>query len=340
MRHLLDCGDLQGTRVAQALVAPTPVTTVYSHPTERVHFDSLRDANPFFHMMESVWMLAGSRDGRWLDYYVGDFSKRYAESDGMIHGAYGHRWRNHFEDRRDGTFNSVDQITEIGRMLYEDSITRRCVMAMWDPETDLGAEKADLPCNTSIMFRTQEDLSGEQTLDITVCNRSNDAIFGAYGANVVHMSVLGEVVAGLAGMRLGTYYQVSNNFHAYKDVFDRVGANDFQSDFCVSEYDVMEPFPIVSGNSRQSLKFDAEQVLKDCEYFVANRHDQSDNFYSGTWCRSHWMLQVVLPMHRAHSLWKSGKDLEGARAQLSSCAAHDWSIACDRWMTRRVRGVK
>jgi hypothetical protein len=47
------------SRAGRVLVMQTPVTSVYRNPCERVLMDPLRDANPFFHLMESLWMLAG-----------------------------------------------------------------------------------------------------------------------------------------------------------------------------------------------------------------------------------------------------------------------------------------
>ena len=108
---LLSQGDRETSRAGDVLVMNQPVTTVYSRPIERVLFDERRDANPFFHLAESIWMLAGRRDGKWLDTYVKDFSSRYAEPNGDIHGAYGYRWRNHF--------NGCDQLITIGEMLYK-----------------------------------------------------------------------------------------------------------------------------------------------------------------------------------------------------------------------------
>src|SRR3972149_7679584 len=40
----------------------SPVGTSYSDPEERVLTWAWRDANPFFHLLESVWMLAGRAD--------------------------------------------------------------------------------------------------------------------------------------------------------------------------------------------------------------------------------------------------------------------------------------
>ncbi len=53
----------------------TPVTTVYEQPLERVLWDPVRDANPFFHIMEVAWMLAGRNDVEW----VAGFAKQMRE---------------------------------------------------------------------------------------------------------------------------------------------------------------------------------------------------------------------------------------------------------------------
>ena len=43
-------------------------------------------------------------------------------------------------------------------------------------------------------------------LCMTVCNRSNDMLWGAYGANVVHMSMLQEFVALFSKFTDGRLY--------------------------------------------------------------------------------------------------------------------------------------
>lgn len=158
-------GIRQPSRAGEVLALERPVTTVYERPMERVLFDSKRDANPIFHLMESIWMLAGWRDATWLDQFVGDFSKRFAEDNGNAHGAYGYRWRDHFlrarqketkEDLERMKANpipgeiplptKIDQILECGRILLNDPTSRQAVMAMWDPAVDLGAKKRDIPC--------------------------------------------------------------------------------------------------------------------------------------------------------------------------------------------------
>ena len=48
-------------------------------------------------------------------------------------------------------------------------------------------------------------------------------LWGAYGANAVHMSVLQEYIAASLELEMGPYYQVSDSFHVYENnVWDKV----------------------------------------------------------------------------------------------------------------------
>jgi hypothetical protein len=90
-------GVWQQSRAGEVLVLPEPVTTIYRYPQQRVLLSPKRDANPFFHLFESLFYLAGRNDAKWLDQFVHDFSARFAEDDGILHGSYGYRWRHHFD---------------------------------------------------------------------------------------------------------------------------------------------------------------------------------------------------------------------------------------------------
>jgi hypothetical protein len=83
------------TRNGPAYVMPEPVTTIYTHPDERVLFNRKRDCNPVFHLMESIWMMAGRNDVAFLS----QFNKNMVNfsDDGVtFNAAYGYRWRHHF----------------------------------------------------------------------------------------------------------------------------------------------------------------------------------------------------------------------------------------------------
>src|SRR5262245_48667000 len=80
------------SRNGPVLTVPYPTILRIRRPTERVLWDPVRDCNPFFHVMEFVWMMAGSNDANW----IGQFNKRmltYAD-EGVLRGAYGFRWKN------------------------------------------------------------------------------------------------------------------------------------------------------------------------------------------------------------------------------------------------------
>lgn len=197
-------------RISQSRNGPVvrfdqPVTTVWSDPTNRVLWSPTRDCNPFLHFIESAWMLAGRNDVPTVAKLAANMAS-YSDDQTTLHGAYGYRWRQYF---------GYDQINLIIKELRANPESRRCVLQMWDGAVDLEQATTggkDVPCNTAIYF---DSLDGR--LNMTVSNRSNDAVWGCYGANLVHMSILHEYVAYQVGQALGTYYQVSNNLHFYTD---------------------------------------------------------------------------------------------------------------------------
>ena len=117
-------GQAQASRAGGTLEYPEPVCTVYERPLERVLFDAVRDANPFFHLMESLWMLAGRRDVAWL----ARFNQRMAtySDDGVVfNAAYGYRWRRQFDLHTADGEGITDQLGVIARMLRADPDSRR-----------------------------------------------------------------------------------------------------------------------------------------------------------------------------------------------------------------------
>ena len=202
--YLDQSGVLLDSRNGMMYEAPCPVTTVYKKPDERVVFWSHRNANPFFHFMEGLWMLHGRNDLETVEWYAKSM-RNYSDDGRILWGAYGWRWRKFF---------NTDQLDTIVAMLRKNPEDRRAVLQMWAIQ-DLGRNGKDVPCNTCIYFKIRNN-----KLNMTVSNRSNDVIWGAYGANAVHMSMLQEYMASRIGVDIGVYYQVSDSYHANKDIFD------------------------------------------------------------------------------------------------------------------------
>lgn len=330
LRMLCLEGERMSSRAGDVMVMPCPVTTMYNNPTERVLFCKFRDANPFFHLFESLWMLAGRRDSTWLDMFVGSFSKRFAEGDGNQHGAYGHRWRCSWD---------IDQLEVVIARLQRDPTDRRAVIAMWDPDLDLYdprrmvswdgqavVEPKDLPCNTHLYPRV---LNGK--LDMTICCRSNDVVWGAYGANAVHFSMLQEYLAGKIGVKVGTMYQLSNNYHGYVAVLDGVGTPTAHDPYSNTGSSCVRPLPI----SAAWLKLNGQHVWDtDLRIFMDNSHQPHK--MNGYQFMTEWFAHTALPMFKLHHHWKLYRDDATSRAMVEMIEATDWRRAAREWIARRV----
>lgn len=360
--YLLHHGLPEESRVGPVLVAPHPVTTVYTRPRERVLFSAVRDANPFFHLAEAIWMLLGRADARFLDYFVHDFGSRFAEADGLIHGAYGRRWRGHFYPVNlsldtPSTGLPMDQLQKIVEELKNNNQSRQAVLAMWDPEVDLGAVVRDKPCNTHVYFRVRGERGDinhgngnvsdydDRELDMTVCCRSNDIIMGAYGANVVHFSILQEFLAASIGIKVGTYSQVSNNYHLYlRDVEmikKRAAAQGVSSDVPLWEdnshwYTQHQPSYLVT--SPETFLQEAAGALNWYEFLVQDKGpgpvlDRLPEIQART--GNKFIRSSLLPMLASHAMYKAG-DLDRAWTFAEMIDAPDWRQACTSWVRRRI----
>ena len=83
-------GVSSSSRGIETLRVPGPVSTIYRNPTRRVLFDVVRDANPFFHLIEAMWVLAGSRRVELPRHFL-DGIARYSDDGKVFHGAYSYR---------------------------------------------------------------------------------------------------------------------------------------------------------------------------------------------------------------------------------------------------------
>lgn len=193
-------GKREDTRNGKVIALQEPLTVCHLSPDQRVLISKARKANPIFHVMEAIWMMAGRKDVKWLAQFNPRMREFADPGKDHLHGAYGWRWKYHY---------GINQISQVLRVL-EDHTTRRAVITMWDPYHDLVPHN-DIPCNTHIYFRVHN-----HRLDMTVCNRSNDLIWGMLGANVVHFSVLQELMAHHLKLGIGLMIQFSNNVHIYE----------------------------------------------------------------------------------------------------------------------------
>lgn len=355
--YLCDSHVEENSRNGPVLVAPGPVVTIYRKPVQRVLFHQWRDANPYFHMYESLWMLAGRRDVAPLERYVGRMVS-FSDDNETLNAAYGHRWRSQFEN---------DQLDEIVARLRFSPNTRRCVLQIWNANTDLwtnrvrikineavpedhivigsrGIERIDrvpyhgndAACNLTTTFQIRDG-----ALDMVVFCRSNDIIWGCYGANAVHFSMLLEYVATRVGVSVGRYTQISVNWHAYRSVWDKMlrrrARHDRQLTSAKSEERLWtaarseNPYEGSWSRPHPIMSIESSAWDDECRRFVtcdgrAPLGQFSDPFFS----------DVALPMVKSHDHFREG-NFEQAYAEARRVQSFDWRIACIEWLNRRKR---
>lgn len=300
-----------------------PVTVTYHKPLQRVLFNQARDANCFFHLFESLWMLAGRNDVAPLAYYSSGISDIASDNGKTFNGAYGYRWRKP-EVRaynEDHEYLVIDQLPIIIDQLKRKPESRRCVLQMWNVEDDLLKIDVtkDVCCNLSCTFQIQ---SGK--LVMTVFNRSNDLIWGMLGANVVHFSFLQEYMAARIGVEVGPYHQITNNLHVYTDRFK---PNEWLEDTKPDWYGVTKPcvpFPLVDNPKR----FDDELYLF-VEQVMAKKHGLDSLIF-----REPFFVNVAYPMARLYNCYKE-KDWEGAKHWGTQIKADDWGLVSRLWVEKR-----
>lgn len=322
---LLREGVQRESRNGSVVVQPMPVTTCYTHPQERVILWRLRDANPFFHLFEALWMLAGRDDIA----FVAQFVKRMRQfsDDGITQpGAYGKRWRKHFIDNSEPGGFENDQLDWAVQRLRNNPNDRRVVISMWDAQLDpfrADMNSRDVPCNLVAC----PAISTEGRLDLTVFCRSNDIIWGAYGANAVHFSVLQEYLAARIDVPIGCYWQISNNFHAYEATLEPIrelanvapdGFRTIQDPYAEKRCEVSPLF----NNGVPSGAWDVDLAL-----FFA------DPFSNGF--RHRFFRRIAKPMWAAHQAYRH-KQYGAAFAAIEQMPEKsDWRIACTEWLRQR-----
>lgn len=319
---LKECGDSSTSRNGEVVRVDEPVSIHYRKPWQRVLNSPIRNANPFFHFMESLWMLAGRSDVA----FPALFNKRmreYSDDGKTFWGAYGHRWRNFF---------SVDQINSIVVELNAHPDSRRAVLGMWSPDDDpTRAAKGgkDVPCNTHAYF----DLRGGK-LNMTVCNRSNDALWGAFGANAVHFSYLQQYIAECLGVPMGWYEQVTNNLHVYTDVLPRETWEALQTDLIRTNLYIGSGKMLAPSHAlfTHAGRF-ATQLNKFIDAAVAGNTVASLDYTEPT------IRDIAVPMLHA---WQARNSEKRSNVFIEDITAWDWRIACRDWLVwyRARRALK
>lgn len=384
---------VSSSRNGEVLYVEEPVIVSYSHPRERVLFNTARDCNPFLHLYESLWMLAGRNDVAPLAYFAENF-KSYSDDGQTLNGAYGYRWRHtHLGWDRNGEEVWGDQLPLLISHLRDTPNTRRAVLTMWTVVDDLlkvghygpckepgckngvwenGAGRAllelgspcpickgtgkllkdcskDVCCNTHVYFQIENGMKNglhdvPQFLNMTVCNRSNDAIWGMLGANAVHFSFLQEYVACALGLEVGTYNQMTNNLHVYTET-----NSGWEPEKWLTARSLAETFPADSygstgvplfklGSSDADLEVSRARFDKECRLF-ADLHWRPEILTADTGKQfsTFFLHHIADPMMHAFHMHKQ-RDYSAALNWCNRITAPDWRLAATGWINKRKLG--
>ena len=314
-------GVTEETRNGTVSRIPGPVTTIYEKPRERVLFSAVRDANPFFHLIEALWMLAGRNDVAVPSFFVRRFHG-FSDNGVNLHGAYGRRWRGHFGE---------DQLARVIQLLKNHPDSRRAVIQMYDATRDqyTNENSKDIPCNLTIHVELNHG-----KLDLTVFCRSNDAIWGATGANAVHFPVLQEYHAAGIGAEVGKFYQISNNLHMYVNNTPDEPIITFEGWY---DTDRVKPDIIV----KHFDSFDKELLQFFAMWTSENSVSSHIQIEHQKWGNPIFP-SVAIPMVQAYFIFRRGKDvkrypemLKILKSEGSTAEKSDWLWAAREWVERR-----
>lgn len=298
-------GREENSRNGPVLRIPEPVLTRVKNPMERVLFFGERDANPIFHLLEAIWMLAGRRDVAFPQLFNSKIGQ-YSDDGEVFNAAYGYRLRHHF---------GQDQLCGVIEKLKKDSETRQAVLQLWDA-ADLNKDTLDRACNTQLVL---DIVDGK--LNMTTFNRSNDFWYGAAGANIVHFTVIMEFIAGAVGVGMGEYRSFTTNLHLYTELYNAgkhliIPPNAEQFDMYAKGVT-----PMSMGVAEDYGKF-----LDDCENFC-NDPFSHPNYYHD------FFQDVAYPMAMVSKVRKE-KASDGKK-WADMIYAPDWRMATFDWIKRR-----
>ena len=108
----------------------------------------------------------------------------------------------------------INQIDEIVKMLKSFPYSRRAVVSLWDPFSDL--KSANPPCLTQITWNIKNS-----KLHQTCVFRSHD-IFGAYPLNAIALKELQKKIAKKIGSKVGDLIILSQSAHIYENCWKKV----------------------------------------------------------------------------------------------------------------------
>ena len=324
---LVNTDFTEDTRNGPVLSLDGPICVEFADPINRVSLLESRDANPFFHLMESMWILEGRDDVKFL----AEFNKQmvnYSDDGVVFNAAYGRRLRGRGDI-------AEDQLEKVINVLRKDQNSRQAVALIWD-QRDLTKNTLDKACNMALNFRV---VAGK--LDLTVMNRSNDCIWGMFGANAVQFSMILEYVAAKLNLPVGRYFQFSNNLHTYLEGKAGEQLNNIRAN---SDDDYYEWERMVASGDCDFVKFKSDEMSdfdSDLE-MLFNVYDEQVGLnlnlltVVSEQMKSSYFADLIVPMLSVWYSHRVDKQTEKAIEICDYILDDHWKLACINWLTRRL----
>lgn len=371
------CTTKRSSRNGYTLTVEEPVIISYSHPCERVLFNSARNASPFFHLYESLWMLAGRNDVESVAYYAKRM-REYSDDGKTLNGAYGYRWRKAKTNVLgsgvdDGiVYDEIDQLAVIVNHLKAQTESRRAVLQMWNVEDDLlkigsdldfmrGKESKDVCCNLSVMFTVRDTgkcglcYNGKtETTDEGYCcgclDRSPPRKDDGGSLKVLDMTVTNrsnDLIWGLLGANF-VHFTILQEYMAAR-LGAEVGVyHHFTNNLHTYDWN-WKPEEWLAADMSRGLyepycNWESIPLMKDPAMFDRELPSLVGNAYGGGFRGS-------CPSGRWNEPFFTGvagpvfrafesykeKDYVQALRTCESIAADDWRTACTNWLNRRTK---
>jgi len=170
---------------------------------------TLRDINTKWFCAEVVWFLAGGRDVRWMESFGFKNWSKFADNNGVLHSAYGYRWRQH----------GMDQLEQLVDTLEADPTAKRTMLCSWLPYPDMLPDDhsdrlKNAPCVPVVHFTVVDGL-----LHCSAFQRSCDLYFGL-PHDIAGISVMHHMLAARLGMSVGAISWTLSNVHLYENQFE------------------------------------------------------------------------------------------------------------------------
>lgn len=303
----------EGVECGTTIECHTPASLVIEKPTERLVYNNNDDLNPFASLFHALWVIGGRNDVSFFAQLFGDYHAGRSDDGIVLHGAYGHRIREHFPS--EPVIDTIDQLKSAIVMLRKNFRRRDVVLELWDASADLGLQSRNLPSATHIYLSIGRHMS----LDMMVMYREAD-IYNMQGDSIA-FSLMQEFIAKAIVAPVGRMTIVINRLNGCVSPREGFGIDLFTAN----------PYDTAPSSALEFI--DPNEWLSELAMFL------DEGPVMGM--REPFLRHVASPMWQAWRQYKetTGSDVSGARAALSTVSnvrAADWRAASTEWITRRI----